>query len=497
MKKTKGFTRFLEMVPGISVWAVLLLPLILLPSFPVAIAIIVIIFDIYWLYKSLIMGYHLTCGYYNLKSGMKTDWKEKFEKLNNHDSIYQVLILASYKDDFEVLDKSIEAIELNDFDKNKIIVVLAAEEREKDRIEPILADLEKKYKHSFKKFLITYHPDNIEGEMKAKGANATWAARKLKIYLEAEKIDFEKVIVTTADSDTRIHRHYFNCVGYKFLLSDDPIHTAFQSMPIYSNNIWRVNPINRILAFGASFWQLIEGTRPWRLITFAIHAMSMQTLVDMNFWEVGVVNEDSRQFWRAYFHYNGRFKVVPIFLPASMDAVFAPRLVETLKNQYKQRQRWAYGIEHFPYVVQSTLKMKYRFFDKWIKVYRMLEGEISLATASFYISIIGWLPIWFNNGFKNTVLATNLPIVGKTLLSLTWVGLIITVWISLKLLPPRPAGFRKRKFIPMIAQWVLVPISAIFISSLSAIDSATRLMFGKYMGFWTTPKIQIDLPEKK
>jgi hypothetical protein len=262
-------------------------------------------------------------------------------------------------------------------------------------------------------------------------------------------------------------------------------------MPVYSNNIWYVTPINRILAFGASFWQLIEGTRPWRLITFAIHAMSMQTLVDMNYWEVGVVNEDSRQFWRAYFHYRGNFIVKPIFLPAGMDAVQANGFWNTVKNQYKQRQRWAYGIEHFPYVVINTFKMKgVGFIDKWIKVYRMLEGEYSLATASFYISIIAWLPLWVNNGFRNTVLANNMPFVIRIMLSLTWIGLFITVWISLRLLPPKPVHFKKRKFIGMIIQWILTPISAIFFSSLSAIDSGTRLMFGKYMGFWTTPKIQ-------
>lgn len=493
MNNKTSFFRFLEILPGFLVWSALLIPCILVFFVPSVVAIAVLLFDLYWVCKSIIMGYHLISGYTNLKKARRIHWREKFQSLPEHNSIYQVIMLASYKDDFEVLDKSIEAIAENDFPKEKIILVMAMEERERERVEPIIEEVKNKYDKTFKKMIIAFHPDNISGEMKAKGANATWAAKKLKIYLEKENIAFDKTIVTTADSDTRIHPQYFNCVGFNFLTAENPIRTAYQSMPLYSNNIWYVNPLNRILAFGASFWQLIEGTRPWRLVTFAIHAMSMQTLIDMDYWEVGVVNEDSRQFWRAYFHYNGDFKVVPIFLPASMDAVFAPKTWDMLKNQYKQRQRWAYGIEHFPYVVISTIKMKkYSFVEKWIKVYRMLEGHLSLATASFYISIIAWLPLWLNNGFEDTVLAKNMPFVIRILLSLTWVGLIVTVWISLRLLPPKPSHFKKRKFIPMIIQWVLTPISAIFISSFSAVDSSTKLMRGKYIGFWTTPKSQAE-----
>jgi len=484
----------LEIIPGLSIWIAFILPIVVSFIAPAVVATYVIIFDLYWLYKSIVMGAHLVLGYKLMHRDLRIDWLEKCKNLEpdptylDWKKIYHAVIFATYKEEEDILIPSLQAVVDSDFPMNRVILVLATEGRDKERARRLSAALKEKFGSKFFKFLITEHPE-ISGEVKAKGANVRWAAQHLQKVIDNENIPYEDVIVTTSDADTRFHPKYLASLTYKYVTNPNRDHRSFQPIPLYSNNIWHAPAISRIIAFGNSFWQLIEVTRPWRLMNFSTHAMSLKMLVEIDFWDVTVVNEDSRQFWRAYFKFNGDHQVVPVFVPVYMDAVLAESYWLTIKNQYLQKKRWYYGVEHFPYVVTNSIQNKnIPLWDKLVKNYRLFEANYSLATSSIYIAIIAWLPLIFGPGFKNTVLAQNLPTMVRVLLTLTWIGLVISMIISTLLLPPKPRGMGRRKNIEMLVQWILTPITAIFFSSIPAIHAQTRFMLGKYMTFWVTEK---------
>lgn len=492
--RKRRLTRLLEITPGAVTWLSLILPIVFSFFWPAAVATFVITFDLYWLYKSILMGYHLVSGYRNLKKDLRVDWQEKCKNVPQDNlnldfrEIYQAVIFATYKEGIDILIPSFQALLDADFPKNRIIVVLATEKRDTERAKLNAEILKNKFGDKFFHFLVTTHPD-IPGEVKAKGANVKWAAKALQKFAESKNIPIENIVVTTCDADSRLHRKYLPCLTYKYITNPNREHRSFQPIPLYSNNIWQAPAFSRIIAFGNSFWQLIEATRPWRLINFSTHAMSLKTLVEIDFWDTSVVNEDSRQFWRAYFKFDGDHQVVPIFVPVYMDAVLSGDFWQTFRNQYLQKKRWYYGVEHFPYVVEESIKAKnIPLSDRFIKIYRMFEANYSLATSSIYIAVIAWLPLFFGPGFQDTVLAQNLPTVIRFLLALTWVGLLTSMTISILLLPPMPATYRRHRFLSMIYQWILIPFTAILFSSLPAIDAQTRFMLGKYMTFYVTEK---------
>lgn len=510
--------RFLEIIPGATVWMALLLPFVLSIFSPAAVATFILLFDFYWLSKTIIMTYHLIAAYLRMKKDLKVNWLVKSEGLKldgtplraysaeatsaakagqgfagqaikNFRDLYQAVILATYKEDLDILMPSIQSIVDSQYPKDRIIFVLATEERDRENARHNAKILQEKFGQKFLAFLVTEHPANLPGEVKAKGGNVKWAAKKLQKFLDEQKISYDNVIVSTADADTRFHPQYFACLAYKYAQNPNRTHRSFQPIPIYANNIWKAPALSRISALGASFWQMIEATRPWRLINFSTHSMSMQTLVEIDFWDTTVVNEDSRQFWRAYFAYQGDHEVVPIFVPVYMDAVLAESYFKTLRNQYLQKRRWAYGVEHFPYVVTESLKHKeIPWISKGVRLYRLFEGNFSWATTSLFIALVAWLPLILNPEFRGSVLGYNLPVLARNLLTITWIGLVISATLSTLLLPPRPRGVAKRKTLEMILQWVLVPITAIFFSSFPAIDAQTRLMLGKYLAFRVTEK---------
>ncbi len=492
----------------------------------------IITFILYWLYKTFLMGTHLILGYIYLRRDLNIDWAERLfdlkdldkyifklqkqikssrtlhknklyeelkeiEDLKNHQKllldekeIYQVVIFPTYKEGTETLRASISACQKSLWPKERMIVVLATEARERERAREKARILSKEFGKVFFEFLVTEHPDNLPGELKAKGANLTFAAHKLQKFLVKKKISFENVIVSAFDADSRPHPQYFSCLAYKYIINPNRLHRTYQPIPLYSNNIFKVSFLTRLTAFSSSFWQLIEATRPYRMVNFSSQAMSMQMLIEINFWDVKIVSEDSRQFFRGFFAYAGDHQVVPLFTPVYMDAIQGTSIFDTIKQQYLQKRRWAYGVEHFPYLLKELPKhQEIPFLNKLLVFWRQFEGHYSWATSGLLLLIFGWLPFAFSPYFQSSVSSHNLPSLARILLSITWIGLFISTYISIGLLPPKPAGYGFLKTVVIYIEWIFVAITAIIFGSVPSIDAQTRLMLGKYLGFWVTPKI--------
>lgn len=524
--------RFWEILPGATTWAILILPFVLSFIWPVGLAYFVIVFDVYWLTTAVVMGAHLWSGFIHMKRAMRIDWLARLEKTDDLDALSTELkglmqsgygfearklhdeweevenlrrfpetqiswkkvvhgvIYAIYKEDYGLVEASVRACLASNYPKEQIILVLALEERAGQAAQLVGKKIRETYKDQFRDIIITTHPDGIVGEIKAKGANVYHAGRELQKYVDIKGIDYEHVIVSCFDADTLPSRQYFANLAYKYVINPERTYRSYQPIPLFNNNMWDVPMMNRLVAFGSSYWQIIESTRPYRLINFSSQAASLKTLVDIDFWDRGVVSEDSKQFYRAFYHYNGNHKVVPIFAPVSMDAVLGKNYWDTMKAQYIQKRRWAWGIEHFPYVVEKWFTMRgiLTNYERWIHPYRIYVGHVAWGTASLLIALGAWVPIWLNSDFRSSILAYHLPVLARDLLSITWVGIALQAIIAMQLLPPRPERYGKTKILEMLAMWVLMPISGILFGSLAAIDAETRLMLGKYMGFHVTAK---------
>lgn len=483
--------RILEILPGTLSWSALFLPIILSQFLPAAVVTFIILFDLYWLYKAVIMTIHLVLGYRKHKAAMAINWLNKANRLKHFNKIYQAVIVATYKEELAVLQTTFQALVDSDYPLKNIIAVLATEERDRANAMVNARALRQQFGQYFKDFVVTIHPADIDGEVKGKGGNITWAARQLQKKLANWEIPQEDVIVTTLDADNRVDRQYFSNLTYHFLKHPDPIHVSFQPIPMFFNNIWEAPLPSRLLAHGTMFWVLIESTRPWRLRNFSSHSQSMKALVDIDFWSTETIVEDGHQYWRSYFAYNGHYSVEPIHVPIYQDAVVARNFTESIKELYLQRRRWTWGVSDIPYIIDNCFKnTSAPFFDKWTKAFRAIEAHFTWATQSLYIMIAGWIPILLNDRFSDTVLAYNFPIVASRLLTLAMIGLITNLTVGTLLLPQIPD--KRRRFRLLALEWALIPVisplTSLLFGALPAMDSQTRLMLGKYLEFRVTVK---------
>jgi len=488
--KDRRFYRFLEIVPGVAAWGTLIGVLWMSNYAPFIAAYFIIGFAIYWVLKTAFLSYHLRYNWKRLRHHLKIDWVKMVDRFE-FGHMYQMVVLPFYNEPIEVIDATLQSLADVRYDKKSIIVVLATEERAGEDAQKIAAAMKEKYSSQFGTFLVTTHPKDVSGEMAGKGSNATYAAEQARVLvLDPHGIRYNHTLVSIFDIDTVLYPDYFNCLVWHFMTAENPLKTSFQPVPIFNNNIWDAPAVARVVAMSSTFWEMVQQERPERMATFSSHSVSFQALYEVGYWQTNMVSEDSRVYWNLMLANDGNYSVVPLSYPVSMDANAAPTLWQTIKNVYKQHQRWTYGVENFCYIIYHFTKNKKIPLRRRIAIgLQQAEGYWSLVTNPIMLFILGWAPIFLGTQeFHQTVLSYNLPIMVRDLLILAMFGLVISSVISLTMLPPRPKEKSRLKYIVLAVQWILVPITMIVFSAIPGLHSQTRLMLGKYMGFWVTPK---------
>ena len=509
--------RFFEILPASLAWLTIVLMLVFSRFFPEWVSIFIILFDTYWLLKTIYLSFHLRATFVAMKRNMKIDWLAKLEEARDkrpafvettagrqgiskessisHDwrDIYHLVILPMYNEPYEVVRDSFATLARVHYPKEKLMVVLALEERAGAPAEEVGKRIQKEYGHLFGKFLVTVHPAGLPGEIPGKGSNESFAAACAKELLAGDAgFDPCRVLVSVFDVDTQVFPEYFGRLAYVFLNAPHPLRSIYQPVPLFTNNIHEAPTFARVVSFSATFWQMMQQSRPERLTSFSSQAIPLQTLIEIGFWQRDMVSEDSRIFWQGYLRYHSDFRVEPLLFPVSMDAAVAPTFWGTIKSLYKQQRRWAWGSENVPYILNGfrndpAISAK----KKWYWSFNAIEGYHSWATNSLMIFALGWLPLTLGGGhFNHTLLSYSLPHVTRFIISLSMIGIASSAILSFTLLPPKPSGLGVSDYLIYFLQWALMPFTLIAFGTLPAMEAQTRLALGgKWrLGFWVTPK---------
>src|SRR3989344_6944059 len=153
--------RFYETIPGMLAWGTITLLFSFSWIFPEAMAIFIILFDIYWLLKTIFLSTHLRASFSLMRKNLKIDWLGKLQTMTNDDDydamprtmtngndddttlnghshshahrrgnwqdIYHLIILPMYNEPYEVIRESMQSLANAAYPKEKFIVVLGVE----------------------------------------------------------------------------------------------------------------------------------------------------------------------------------------------------------------------------------------------------------------------------------------------------------------------------------------------------------------------------------
>ncbi len=542
--------RFYETIPAALAWGTLVLMVLVSSQLPAFASIFIILFDLYWLLKSVYLSFHLRHTFGEMRRNLEINWLDRLEEIERSKSeaprlpdgqgglwsdtasyqlpvasyswkdVYHLVIFPMYKEPYEVVRESFESLLQTNYPKDKFVVVLATEARAGAAAQETARKIEAEFGNVFFKFLITTHPEDLPGEIPGKGSNEAWAGERAKELIDemiadqrskfevlsstgegsvssaehpaSNILSYDKVLVSVFDIDTQVFPEYFGRLTYVFLTAPNNLRAVYQPVPFFMNNIYQAPALARVVAFTTTFWQMMQQSRPERLTTFSSQSVPFQTLVEIGFWQRDVVSEDSRIFWQGFLRYHGEFRVEPLFYPVSMDANVTPRFWETMKNLYKQHRRWGWGSENIPYMLEGFRKdgsIPRR--KKWYWSFISIEGFHSWATNALMIFALGWLPLVLGGReFNDTLLSYSLPHVTRYIMTFSMIGIATSAVVGILLLPPRPEWFRPWHTFLYIVQWALMPITLIVFGALPGLEAQTRLALGGRwrLGFWVTPK---------
>lgn len=527
--KRKPLYRFFEILPGALSYSAVILLFLLSWISPVLGSIYLLIIVAVTLVKAVGTAFRTIQGHKVVQRAERVNWAKRLEDLNDpHEAferlrdrhegsygfdehvqnlrmlsavegrsepkpgdVYHAVIMVAYNEGLETLVPSVEAVRDTTFPNERIIFVLGYEERGGEAMEANAQELKRRFRGVFRDFILVKHPDNLKGEVIGKGPNLTYAGKHLAEYVEKRRMRKENIIVTSLDSDNRMSPKYLDYVAYEFLVRPDRQHFSYQPVSMFTNNIWEASAPMRVIAMSNSFFNVISTMRPHVLRNFASHSQPLAALEGMDFWSKRTIVEDGHQYWRSLFYFEGDYDVVPIRVPIYQDAVISETFGATLKAQFIQLRRWDYGASDVAYVgtYLFSKRRKIPFWQLFPKFMRLLDGHVTLAMMAPIVAFGGWVPMLMNMGSRGAV-AFNLPNVVGWIQTIAAVGLLVTIIISLRMLPPRPEKYNKKRTVMMVVQWVLTPVIAIVYQSAAAFYAQTRLMLGRYMEkFDVTKKI--------
>jgi hypothetical protein len=546
--RARAFQRLLEIVPGSITWGLIVGSVGLSFRWPEVVAWFVLTFDVYWLYKAVMLTGSVAAAFTMTRRAVDVDWRTRTfalrdipgriaaiearqlaiatriveleaagerlaaaggrreagrlrderkdllrllarrgEPIGNPDRLWHVALVPTYTEPYEKLHETIRALAEADWPRERKMVAIITRETDHQGRENV-ARLRDAFGDHFVQFfhiLDPLEPGIVIGKSSAMAYGGRW------LYRELSRLGFDprEVIVTDLDSDYRVHPRYFGYLSWTFLTDPDRFRRLYQPVPMFHNNLWETPLPVRLVAIGATHVQMWRSLTPEKLISFSSYSVSLQTVHEVDYWATDAIPEDSRFYWKSFFRYSGEFRTIPLFMPIYGDAVRARSYPRSLIQQYTQIRRWAWGVTDIPYFIRNAFA--HSEIPRMLRVRRLLDlwlDHLNWAIAPFVIIFGSNLPLVLNPAFAQTTLGQNLPLYASWLLTGAFACLAVLMYIEERIAPPRPASWGLLRNAFSRVQWLLLPVVGLLFSNLPALDAQTRLMAGKYLEYRVTEK---------
>ncbi len=507
-KHDKLVSRTLEITLGVLTWSLLLSPIWLGIFFPEVVVYVLVFLTVYWSYMASVHTMGLFTGYKKYREEMATNWYLQCQKLDfstlpdkltlpeKLSDVRHIIIVPVVNEPEIVLRDSIFSILNQTFPVSQISLVFTVEQKYSEevveRIKKVIGEREKE----LSSLMFFIHPAGIAGEAIGDGgANRAWGSSHAVEELKEKGENIRNYIFSNIDSDHVLDKQYLARLTHLYLSTDNRDNHFYSSaVPLFDNNLWRVPLMMRLEANSVTLgvisdWAVSKGKIRK---CFSAFSVSLQTLIDANFFDVALGADDTIFYWRAFFARKGEFDGVGHFIPYSADAVEGKNFRDSHRSLYKQLLRWGWGAVDFPlsvktFIKDSDIKLSKKF--RWVK--RHIKERVILTNIVFLITFGFAIVTLVNPYVKQSNFAYSLPKITSFILTITMAFMIPGIYFRKKfsVAPPKEWS-RFRRFLTYL-EGPLITINLLTYSFFPTLHAQTMLIFGKrFKDLYHTQKIR-------
>lgn len=414
----------------------------------------------------------------------------------NIESIKHVFVVAEYKEPVGTLLRTLNFIHNSDYPIENVYIVIGQEERDptaisrREELKAQTTDMK------FGAIWYSSHPASLPGEIIGKASNENWGARYANEKAIEMNWDPRRVIIHTLDADICFDKNYLSQLTFKYSIDPLAYRRIYTAGVVYYNNINKLPVPNRLINSLNSLWNIKTLSDGYALIPVSTYALSLDMAREVDFWDPNITPEDHHMFYKCFYKFGDQVVTTPIFTLTSVDAAEDTTIRKTMFNQYKQFQRWAWGVSDIVYVTKKTFTTKeVSLFSRIERFVHFFKTHFLWSTTWFAITLGSSIPIFLNPKFKQTVLGENLQVISSSMFTVTLFAFLVAIITDI-FLRPRSGSKFDTLFIRfcLSVEWFCLPVLTLLYSSLPSLDAHMKLLFGKYLEYYTTVKVD---PEKK
>jgi len=322
-------------------------------------------------------------GRYRLREDCAKDWHSMLEEhkaANPADSdVLHFVILPNYKEDEDMMWRTLENVARSGLARSSVRVVLAMEAREAGA-QAKAERLMERARPYFLDVCASFHPAGLKGELAGKSPNTQWAYRHLLQVYDADlsQRDPSRVFLTVADADTLFHPQYLSAMTLQALQASaqERSWSFWQPPVLLLRNLPSVPGPTRCSSYATSLFELsgLSDQSLFPAFCFSSYSttLALASHPQVDGWDTDVIAEDHHMFCKCYFASiweqldalrtgiglqpsatecaASRVRLRPVFLPAISYLVESDGWLASIHARFVQARRHAQGLAELSYI---------------------------------------------------------------------------------------------------------------------------------------------------